>query len=178
MKEHISDTRASVCRTCKAEYVTQYRRNIKAVIRRIHEGQVYNSKKLKVKVNYTALELSLWLRKNEKFMNQFRVWEEGRYKPGDRPWVIRKDLTKDFEFNNLTIVSQNEYYRINGRRHSTPIEQVDEEGNVVAVHPSIRGAAKIMGVNKGSIKGAIKNPHRKSVGYFWREAQKPKLILD
>lgn len=57
-------------------------------------------------------------------------------------------------------------------RRRTKIEQLDKEGNVIKVYPSVAAAAEEHNVSTGAIYQCFSNPKRKSAGFKWRRAEK------
>lgn len=53
---------------------------------------------------------------------------------------------------------------------SKPVEQIDADGNIVNVYPSMKDAAKAFGVTRQAIASSARGVRSKAVGYYWRFA--------
>lgn len=60
---------------------------------------------------------------------------------------------------------------LRGATHTTPVEQLDSDGNVIARFETITAASKATGVSLSAIHNAVKY-NRTSKGYRWRRAVK------
>lgn len=55
-----------------------------------------------------------------------------------------------------------------GQHHLKPIKQLDREGNIIQVYPSLKDAAKVVGYLYGSLEKAVRRGHYTHYGqYKW-----------
>lgn len=165
----VADLRANLCKSCYNDYCKLHRKRINTVIGRIFEGHKRNAEKQNIPISYNLEDFMRWVGNQDRFFQLFRLWEESKYNKDLKPCVIRKSPVC-YDFSNLLVVSykQSREYKVlkSGRR----IQQLDHDLNLVAVYPSIREAARQANVTRPAIKEALKMPHRKSDGYYWRYA--------
>lgn len=78
----------------------------------------------------------------------------------------------DNRLENLRIVSQSENMQAshnNGHAGNVAINQIDADGNIVAIYETIQQAADAMGVTHPAIRSALTRGG-KSAGYYWKRA--------
>jgi hypothetical protein len=164
----VSDPRANLCKSCYNSYCKNtHRKRINTVICRIYEGHQSNARLRGIPINYSQEQFLRWVGKQDRFFELYRIWEESGYPKKLKPCVIRKS-PESYDLSNLLVMTYRQTASYKGRKLGKQVKQIDLDGNVIAVYPSLREAEKHVSVTRMAIKHAIKNPHQLSDGYYWR----------
>lgn len=81
----------------------------------------------------------------------------------------RKDSNGDYSPENCVWLTVHEHQKLHGRLHTTIIEQIDDEGNVVARFNGYREITEKLGIDTGGVRRSVREGFR-CHGYRWRHA--------
>lgn len=164
----VSDPRANLCKSCYNSYCKNtHRKRVNTVIGRIYEGHYGNAQRTGIPISYDQEQFLRWVSKQDRFFELFRIWQESGYPKKLKPCVIRK-TPESYDLSNLLVMTYKQTSSYKGRKQGKQVKQIDLDGNVVAVYPSLREAEKHVSVTRAAIKHAIRYPHQLSDGYYWR----------
>lgn len=107
-----------------------------------------------------------WSQNNSNYL--FKNWAEYGCAKNLKPSIDREDLSKGYEFSNMRIMTHRENHHRQSLMRGAFVQQVDEDGNVVAIFPSMNQATQTLKLSRSAIPRAVKTGG-KAGGYYWRK---------
>lgn len=163
-----------------------YFKTKKGIISRMYHNQVKNSKKRGYELpSYTKEEFKTWINNQSNFDIIYDIWVENNYNKDFTPSIDRLDDYKPYSFNNIQLLTWKENNekgkqdRKNGinNKLSKEVVQLNLEGIIVQIFPSVAIAAKTIGLKSyTNIADCCRGERKTAGGFKWKFNDKNRNI--
>lgn len=117
---------------------------------------------------FTKSEFIKWFWQQENSRRLFTNWVSHNCPKNIIPSVDRIDDTQGYQFDNMRITTFRDNHQQQSLKRSVPVQQINSDGDVVAIHQSMSQAARTLGLPRSAIPRAIKTGGIAN-GYYWRK---------
>jgi hypothetical protein len=159
----------------KLEITRKYRQTPKGVLTNIYQHmKSRNQEHGFPPLSFTKKELHDRFLKDNKFLYLFDVWIASQDK-WLKPSVDRIDPRKPYTMDNIQILTYRENKEKGDREKELlwgkPVKQLTMNGDLIAVHPSLKDAVRATGLSQGNISGVLSGKRNHTGGFKWECAE-------
>ncbi len=105
-----------------------------------------------------------WKKSNSGFL--FDNWVKNNCCKDLKPSVDRINDDQGYYFNNMKLTTFRDNHHKQSLKKSIAVQQINTQGEIIAIYQSMRQAAKTLGLSRSAIPRAIKT-HTKANGSYW-----------
>mgnify|MGYP000284669107 CR=1 FL=1 len=173
----------SQCKPCAVKRTQEYSKTPRGLATKIYSNQRQTSRNMNRPMpSYSLDELFDWLLKQPTFYSLYYKWVDSNFDKYLSPSCDRIDNDRPYTLDNIQLVTWKGNLLNKGKhlkqgkligKSTTPVNQLDLEGNFIAYYPSVTKAMQALGKftnSNSNILMVCKGKYKTAYGYKWQFA--------